>query len=283
MDGTRMTFSPERCVIAGPCSSPPEQGLPPCPSRLGTAQRRETEAHLSCRNPRGPKSLLRALLDAEHPVCHAWGSTEPSLPPSQTLHILQCPRPGTALASPSPGITQPWHCSIVAQPCPLLPTRLSESSNSSCPEKKNNFEEGKGERRKPSGLAPGPGAPAAQHRRHTQHPLSPAFPVSPVPSGPGGRAPTPAHKGAGLEQWSLPPLPPCRPLPPPAPTVRAGTGARPLLPHGSPVLVQKSLRGTRGPPRQRVPNRLFSPNFGSPSPDTPQKHARSCLAGRGAQ
>lgn len=36
VDGTRirMNFPSEHCVIPRPCSSPREQGLPPCPGRL---------------------------------------------------------------------------------------------------------------------------------------------------------------------------------------------------------------------------------------------------------
>lgn len=111
----RMNFPSEHCVIARPRSSSQEQGLPPCPGRLGMAQKRETEAHPGVEIPEDP-----------NPCCKPrWMLNTPSATPgvARSLHSLPgSPLPtatqGATLASPSPGITQPWHCSTVAQPCP---------------------------------------------------------------------------------------------------------------------------------------------------------------------
>lgn len=86
-----------------------------------------------------------------------------------------------------------------------------------------------------------------------------------------------------------PALPPCRPLPPPAPAERAGTGAQPAR-HGGcchtgaatrvPCAGVKSLQGTQdthSPVMFLI--LLFSPNFGSPSPDTPPNTLGAALRG----
>lgn len=94
-----------------------------------------------------------------------------------------------------------------------------EASNSSCPEKKTQFQakEGKGEQRNPAGLAAAPWGPG-----HLLLSIAGTAYPSPVPRVPhiprvprplpaslarqrGGRAPP--HKGAGPEQWSRPALP----------------------------------------------------------------------------
>lgn len=107
--------------------------------------------------------------------------------PSATPGAARSPHslhPAVPTARGCPGITQPGHCSTMAQPCLLLP---EQSLKLFLLRKKNNSEEGKGERRKPSGLS-------AAHRGHghlllgtgstTRHPLSPVLPVCPLPSGP---------------------------------------------------------------------------------------------------
>lgn len=131
VDGTTMTFPSERCVIPRPCSSLQEQGLPPCPGRLGTAQTRETEAHPAAEIPKDPNPFSEPR----------WMLNTPSATPgaARSPHSLH---PAVPTARGCPGITQPcphparalqhhWHSPACS--C------LSKASNSSCSEKKKQF------------------------------------------------------------------------------------------------------------------------------------------------
>lgn len=134
--GMRMNFPSEHCVIPRPCSSPREQGLPPCPGRLGTAQKRETEAHPAAEIPEDPNLCSEP--------CWMLNTASATPGAARSLHSLPCSHlqhPAVTTARGHPGITQPWHHPALAlqHRGTALPTRLSEASNSSCPEKKKQF------------------------------------------------------------------------------------------------------------------------------------------------
>lgn len=236
-----MTFPLEGCIIPRPCKALQEQGLTLCPGRLGTAQTRETEAQPGAETPEdtNPPSEPPGAGD---PICHARARMEPSTPhlaaPSlQTIaSTLGCPRLalgvcwGLRLASPGQGTAAPS-----AQPCLLLPARrcLPRSLKLFLPGKKQfQAEEGKGEHRKPAGLAAAPWGHGhlLLSIASATHPSSVPCVPRPLPASParqrGGHTPAPAHKGAGPEQWSRPALPRHAATPASASAGTRGTASR---------------------------------------------------------
>lgn len=238
-----MTFPLDGCIIPRPCKAPKEQGLSPCPSRLGTAQTRETEAQPGAETPEDPNP------PSKPPRCwrtHARASTGPSTPRLaapclQTIaSTLGCPQPapgacwGLCLASPGQGTAG---TALPAPACTLLPA-AKEASNSSCLEK-NNFRLRKGRastgKRRGWRQHPGDtGTCCSASPVPCTHPLSPVSPVPSQPARPGREAAAlrlrrtkeqAPNNGAGPPCRAMPPR---QPLPPPGPTAQpAGTGAQP--------------------------------------------------------
>lgn len=96
-DRKTIAFPLDHCIIFSPCKAPPEQGLTPCPGRLGTAQTRETEARSAAETSEDPNPLSEPHQVPQTPYATARAGTGTPMPnltapsPQTTASTLGCP------------------------------------------------------------------------------------------------------------------------------------------------------------------------------------------------
>lgn len=183
--------------------------------------------------------------------------------------------PAVPTARGCPGITQPGHCSTVAQPCLLLPEQslklfLLRKKKTILRKGRASAGNRRGWRRHPGATGTCCSAPAAPHA--ISGPL--CCPCARSPQGQPGQAARRPCSGSSTQRsrpgtMEPPALPPCRPLPPPAPAERAGTGTQPARHggccHTGALCWCKIPAGdTRHPQPRHVPNPPFLAQFRQP-------------------